>query len=550
MDSNQRDERQVIPLSLDMDYDSAIEFYNKEIADAEKMTALDRKFIWRSLGFNDLFFLGAYIIGRADMMHPWIYERCREVQARPDGCLDLWAREHYKSTIITFLKTIQDILKDPEITIAIFSHSRPIAKGFMRQIKNEFETNVDLRYYFDDVLYDSPKTGSPRWSEDNGIVVKRKGNPKEATLEAWGLIDAMPTSKHFQLRIYDDLVTKEAVTSPDMIAKVDYSLALSVDLGTEGGAARYIGTRYADFDSYKSLIDKGGLHVRLHPACPFDLVETQDASGKKTEKMKIRFDEAVLRDPQWLRDKYRDQGAYVFGCQQLQTPNADQTKRFSLNDLSFWVPSTTAGQNMTIIVDPSSGKNRQGKAAAKREGNDYTCMWVLGRGSDNIWRVHDGIRDKLGLTERAEALIDLHKTYQPPVTFYEDYGMQADIDHIKYVQKRQVYEFKIVPLGGQQSKDNRIMQLMPLFEFGRILLPKAIIRQDFQGRTYNMVKDFIEQEYNAYPVLKHDDMLDCLARIEDEEVKRLVPQPAPDSKRGAMLRRAARRDKMRNKPVV
>lgn len=114
-----------------------------------------------------------YVFGRADLEHRWLFERFREVGATPDGHLDLWARESYKSTIITYGKTIQDILAshgdDPspewagrEATFGLFSHSRPIAKKFLRQIKVEFETNEKLKYLFPDVLFADPKKESPK----------------------------------------------------------------------------------------------------------------------------------------------------------------------------------------------------------------------------------------------------------------------------------------------------------------------------------------------------------------------------------------------------
>src|SRR5687768_10944174 len=85
----------------------------------------------RKLCQKDLFYLLTRACKRKDIDHDWLYQRCREVESNPNGCLDLWFREGYKSTIITFGLSLKDILSDPDhALIGIFSHTRPNAKGF------------------------------------------------------------------------------------------------------------------------------------------------------------------------------------------------------------------------------------------------------------------------------------------------------------------------------------------------------------------------------------------------------------------------------------
>src|SRR4030042_1878327 len=61
---------------------------------------------------NDLFFLLYYVMGRVDVnagSKPFVVRACNEVQRGPrTNTVDLWARGHYKSTIITQAEPIQD----------------------------------------------------------------------------------------------------------------------------------------------------------------------------------------------------------------------------------------------------------------------------------------------------------------------------------------------------------------------------------------------------------------------------------------------------------
>ena len=444
----------------------------------------------RDLCKYDLFFLMRYALKRADMDNDWLFARCREVQASPNDHLDLWAREHYKSTIITFGKTIQDILVNPNITVGIFSHTRPIAKGFLRQIKQEFESNKNLQQWFPDIFYDNPQRQSIKWSEDDGIIVKRENNPKESTVEAWGVVDGQPIGKHFTLLIYDDIVTAATVTSPEMIQKTTDMLALSYNLGAIGGHRRFIGTRYHFGDTYATLMERNTVEPRIYPA-------TEDGTLDGS---------SVFMTDELLQRKRRDMGIYTFSTQMLQNPTADTSQGFQREWIHYYDVLPTHGLNWYMLIDAANGK---------RKHNDYTSIWMVGLSDDENYYCIPVVRDRLNITEISKRIMQLHRQYRPIEVRYEQYGLMAGIPFLKEEQEKQNYRFAVIGVGGSMSKVDRIKRLVPDFENGKMLLPVRHFVTDYEGHTKDLVHDFIEQEMLAFPVMAHDDMIDSLARIKD-----------------------------------
>lgn len=743
----------------------------KDLTEYRDKLAQLARIVDRRRARTDLFFLLTDLCGREDMNRQWIMDRCNEVNANPDGYIDLWSRDHYKSSVITFGMTIQDILSshgddpDPkwrgrEVTVGIFSHSRPIATGFLRQIKQELAQNERLKDLFPDILYANPEKDSPKWSED-GIIVKRKTNPKEATVEAWGVVEAQPTSKHFLVMVYDDVVTRESVSTPEMIAKTTAALELSYSLSTDGGKRRFVGTRYHFNDSYKTVMDRGTAIPRIHAAtddgtpaglpvllspeklaekrrdmgpytfacfvagtqilggdwkeCAVETLRVGDtvvgysfgdaksalvpskvvaigsrmaevvrmtfASGRQVvctpehkfftgrrgadvggtdthsaysqlgfaygqikgaisvydpvalraehdpiksawlsgifdgegsvssntitisqspghnpqvcerieqvlhaldydygthdrehvqegwssgriyylrggRQAKMRFlrncdpvrgykiidalyasgtrnfgkinkDKLVRIDPMGVQKVFTMQtetgnyvadGYAVKNCQMLLNPTADETQGFKEEWLRFYDTEASSGTNRYLLIDPASGK---------RPTNDYTSAWVIGLGEDQNYYVLDLVRDRLNLTQRAKMVMELHRKWTPTQTRYEKYGMQADIEHLKTVMESENYRFDITEVGGQTAKTDRIKRLIPLFEQGRVYLPRTRYRTNYEGKVEDLVDVFVQHEYKPFPVSLHDDMLDALARIAEPTIALSWPQSGP-----------------------
>lgn len=489
----------------------------------------------RWMAKNDRYFLLTCVLGRGDARKDWLYERCREVEGDTDDHIDLWAREHYKSTIITFAGVIQEIIKDPEITVGIFSHNRPTAKKFLVQIKQELEGNKLLVRLFPEIFWENPKREAPRWSEDAGIMVKRKTNPANATVEAWGLVDGMPTGSHFRLMVYDDVVTEDSVTTPDMIRKTTERWELSDNLGARPLRQWMIGTRYHFGDTYGIVLKRGVFHERRHPA-------THDGT--------MTGQPVFLTDKEWQR-KLANQSKPIIAAQQLLNPLAGSETRFDLKWLKGrgWEVRPKR-LNVYIVVDPSKGKHAS---------SDRTAVVVIGIDANRNKYLLDGWCHRMPLSKRWQVLKIAWNRWStmmgvPMVQVgYEQFGMQTDLEYFEERMEIEKVSFPINELSwpkeGPKAKEQRIERLDPDLRMARLHLPKVftidddgniewidptickaaqdaiaagerwrvaqmIRKKDEDGRLYNFIETFLE-EYTFFPFAPHDDVLDATSRIYD-----------------------------------
>lgn len=501
----------------------------------------------RELCLVDRYYLLVRACGQHHALHPWLYERCREVEANTDGYLDLWAREHYKSTIITFAGCVQEILKDPNVTIGIFSHTKGIARAFLNQIKRELESNEVLKKAFPEILWERPSRDAPSWSLDGGIVVNRTENPKEATVEAWGLVDGQPTSKHYKLMVYDDVVTRESVNTPDQIAKTTDGWELSRNLAskTERGYRTWmIGTRYNYADTYKTIMDREAVIPRIYPA-------TKDGT----------FDgETVFLDQKDWESKKKESSDYTIACQMLQNPSAGGEQEFKPEWLRYYElrPKTL---NVYILCDYAGSR--------ASTGSSNTAYAAIGVDANMNKYLLDGVCHKLTLEDRWRYLRDMRRKWlrQEGVQYvsvgYERFSTQSDIEHFEAMMKIEGDYFSIEelnwPRDGDVAKDNRIRRLQPDFKNWRFFLPysgevtrsqrdarvagngylisRPIKQKDQDGKIYDVVERFIKNEYLFFPNTTIKDFLDAMSRIYDIDIappqiiddEMLEPEVYPDS---------------------
>lgn len=446
--------------------------------------------IQRLLCKYDRFWLLTQALGVSVALHPWVYERCREVERDPDGYLDLWSRGHFKSTIITYAGVVQEILRNPEICVCIMSYKAGAAKSFLSQIKMAFETSDMLLACFPEILFpERADHAGDRWSVEGGIQVKRLSTRKEPTVQASGLVEGQLTGGHFDLLVYDDVVTLESVSTPEQAQKTTDAFSLSGNLASTNTRRWYIGTRYAIYDTYAWMMETAKIPERRHIA----IDEHGDPVYWSREELERRKREMTTKD---------------WASQILQQPTGEGELVFRPEWLMrYHTAPERADLNVYILIDSANAKR------TAKGGSDYTVMQVWGWARDENYYLLDAIRDRMSLAERTTALFELVQKWRPNMVYWEQIGAMSDVAHVQEKQDQTGWHFGITPLHQTVAKVDRIHWLEPLARGSRLWFPFSLWRRSVSGEAYDFMEVFEREEWLAFPSVRHDDMLDCAANL-------------------------------------
>lgn len=468
----------------------------------------------RFLAKNDLYFLLVYILlsptDGEKLKRPWHFKIIRETQRNLWGIIDIGTRGSGKSLRKTFGLLIQEILRDPEGTHCILSHNRSTAHSFLKPVKEVFEKNDLLLELFPDVLYKNPRAESPSWSIGSGISVRRESISRpEATIEAYGLVDGLPTRKHYTRIWYDDI--QQAPESPYMIEKINDLLQTSMGLSAEKPPVwTMTGVFFRGGSIYETLAEREFGLMRVRPA-----VNQDGSSG-------IWTDEEVAATKKLVTPG-------VWACEYLVDPTVKaQGEGFEETWLGYHEGIGSIGPkgvdlqscHVYIIVDPGFGKKGKGSK---------TSINVVALTPFKKYCWVDGVLGSMNIIQRGEWTMKLHRQYQPLKVGYEHYGLQGDIDYIKKLQQDEGYFFEVIPLTTPKlDKDDRIPWLMPEFKNGDFLIPKSIPKRRVGDEEIDIIKYFIDKEYKVWPATKFKDILDCLSWIKWKDFGASFPEGYDD----------------------
>jgi len=465
------------------------ELYEK--AGGKEEIAYDLVLKWKCL--TDLYFLGSEILGlkneyraKKALLDPVFHGWLARVLSLDEDKMILVARGHLKSRWVK-CRIIQDILKNPNIRIGLYSITNEKAQSMLDDIKRGFSTPLLMRLFPETIP--SPGKRYVRWTKCNAseLTIKRDlemGNPPEENqIEAYGVGSSI-TGKHFDMHYYDDIIDKDTVRTTALIEKTREWFSYSQAILEPGGTETITGTFYHYADIYNTAIKEGWYkgHVYVKPC---------RENGKPVYSW---FTNAAL-------DKIKRKSTpYIWSCQYQLNP-------IPTEDLIFPPPNPTYKELPKddeycyyMACDP---------APTQHEHSDSIAVVIAAVGKKGAVYIEEACQFKLPGADLARILIQKHLKYKT-IRIGIEFGLQQYLKYILENEKSKYEETTHKPLGWYieeipLTKKNKLERIN--WSFGSFVRGgKCKIKEDCYDLLRQM--ELITPNYEG-----HDDLVDACSMI-------------------------------------
>jgi hypothetical protein len=406
-----------------------------------------------------------------------------------------WPRGTMKSTLCTVGFAIWVLLQDRNARILIDSAVISNSKGFLKQIKEFFESEYCHALF--GKMYDT-KSG---WNADN-ITIFRDGVFPQPSVDT-GALEAVKVSQHYDLIISDDLQNKDNCKTKEQREKVKEHAKLYRPLLNKGGMCLFVGTRW-DFDDLFSLIDEW-IEMetkRLEERTVFNFHKSgyryRDNGDLREEKGWEQFPE-IMDHEEMQKIKARD-GLWIFSCNILVRPQSDETAIIQKSWIQYHKlkEDDWKGWKVYATVDPSyegSGASADDNAVVVVTVSPAWDIYVL-----ETWN-KKGTRLDL-----CEKLFELDERYN-----FDAIGVEAifhNAQMLPYLKQQFALKGRMLRFEqlkeGNQSKKSRIEGFATYFQSGHVYLRPEMDTLEDQALRY---------DGGESTATKKDDLIDALAYV-------------------------------------
>ena len=385
---------------------------------------------------------------------------CHRLQNLSKPLMVLMPRHSIKSHLVTIGYSLWSIAREPDIRILIYSDSATKAQGFLYGIKSHIEGkshNSIFRDVYGAWEGDPHKGGT--YNESKITVTVRKHGQKEPTVDTGG-IESSKIGMHYDMMIFDDIVSDLNTTTKDQMDKIHDCYKKSLSLLKPGGKIIIVGTRWNYGDAYGRIIDenqeKQNFDVFLKDA-------EQIVDGK------LLFEDIGL-DRKFLDYQRREQGSYIFSCLYRNLPASDETSVFKESDFRFYEPTQDFHNHFFVTgsCDPAG------------EGEDFTAITVMGTDSQKNMYLLDAVNKKMSPSQIIQEIITLNykwgfDRFGCERNFFK--GMleksfrEAEKEHTGNPLYKQFSFKEDIIATSKQRTFTRVLSLQPIHERGQLYFP-------------------------------------------------------------------------------